>query len=177
MKRIILAFIIASLAVAAGCSGKSSTGSEAAASSGVEPVVQADGSTLMVVETEVGIKSEVKTFPGGIFAQVSRTTRPDGRRNAAVKLRNGYAVELQDRNDIDRAIEMSNDELLAALKKIPGAAEYATAPPPPPAVTTPPETAPAVKKEEKPQPAKVLNEGTPSKAGNKTKPATSKKRE
>ena len=174
MKRVMFVFIIAALTFAAACSDKSSVESEAAASKSAEPVMQPDGTTLMVAETDSGIKSELKTFPNGVLIQVARVTRPDGRRIATVKLRNGYTVDLQDLYDIDRAIEMSSDELVAAVKKIPGAAAYADAPPPP--VNTPEEPKPEVKKVEKPQPMKVLNEGKPSKPTDKTKPAISKKR-
>jgi hypothetical protein len=178
MKKVILIFIITSLALAVGCSGKpeaESASANAAASSAAEPEIQADGSILLVNESKSGIKSEIKTFPEGVLLQVVRASWPDGRRVATVKMRNGYSVDLQDRNDIERAIEMSGDELVTAVKKIPGAAEYATTPTAP-TVTKPQEAKPEVKKGEKPVPAKVINEGEPSKPTDKSKPATSKKR-
>ena len=167
-----------SIALTIGCGGKPSTESaNAAANNSVDPTVLADGTTLMVVESPSGIKSEVKTYPTGAVIQLTRVTRPDGRRDATVKMRNGYTVDLQDRDDIDRAIEMSSEGLVAAVKKIPGAAEYATAPASTPTVTTPQETKPEVKKEEKPVPMKVINEGKPSKPTDKPKPASTKKRQ
>ncbi len=181
MKKVILIFILASLALAVGCNGKpeaESANASAAASSAAEPVVQPDGTTLMVNESKSGIKSEIKMFPEGALLQVVRASWPDGRRVATVKMRNGYSVDLQDKTDIDRALEMSGDELVAAVNKIPGAAAYTAAPPAPaPTVTKAQETKPEVRKEEKPVPAKVINEGAPSKPTDKSKSAASKKRQ
>jgi hypothetical protein len=179
MKTVILIFIIAVVGLAAGCSEKPSSESantNAALSSSPETEVKPDGTTLMVNESKSGIKSEIKTFPEGALLQVVRVSWPDGRRVATIKMRNNYSVDLQDKNDIDRAIEMSGDELIAAVKKIPGAVEYATAPPTP-TVTKPQETKAEVKKEEKPVPVKVINEGGPSKPTDKSKPVASKKRQ
>ncbi len=180
MKRVILVFILAVAAGAFGCSEKPSAESantNAAANNSVNPEIRADGSTLMVAEGNNGIKSEIKTFPTGAIIQVSRASWPDGRRVATVKMRNGYSVDLQDRADIDRAIEMSSDEVIAAVSKIPGAAEAAAASAAPaPTVTKPQETKPEVKKGEKPVPVKVLNEGVPATPGDKTKPKPTKKR-
>jgi hypothetical protein len=179
MKKVILIFILASLALAVGCSGKpeaETANASAAASSAAEPEVQPDGTTLMVNESKNGIKSEIKMFPEGALLQVVRASWPDGRRVATVKMRNGYSVDLQDKTDIDRALEMSGDELVAAVNKIPGAAAYTAAPPAPP-VTKAQETKPEVKKEEKPVPVKVINEGAPSKPTDKSKSANSKKRQ
>src|SRR5215208_4924344 len=110
MKKFILLFIIASLALAVGCSGKpeaDSANAAAAASATPETEIKPDGTTLLVNESKSGIKSEIKTFPEGALLQVVRASWPDGRRVATVKMRNGYSVDLQDKNDIERAIEMS----------------------------------------------------------------------
>ena len=175
MNKIIFVLILAVVLAAAGCSKSSEESPNAAANNVVSPEVQPDGTTMMIAEGQNGLKSEVKTFPTGIIIQVTRVSKPDGTRTATVRLRNGYSTDLQDRADIDRAIEMTSDELVAAVKKVPGAAEYATAAPTPTSNAAP-ESKPEVKKDEKPAPTKVLNEGSPSSPTDKSKPKPSPKK-
>ena len=82
---------------------------------------QSDGSTLTTTEAN-GIKSEVRFFPKGDVVQVSRASRPDGRRFVSVKFRDGRTADLRELADIDRAIEVSNEEIAAMALKALGVA-------------------------------------------------------
>jgi hypothetical protein len=120
-KKAVLFFALLSLTMLAGCAkdptkeNASKTASTPYATA--QPTEQADGSTLTVSETDNGIKSEVRFFPKGDVAQVSRATWPDGRRAVAVIFRDGTTVALQERADIDQAIEASNEAIAAIAKK------------------------------------------------------------
>lgn len=118
MKTAIFILLIAIAIVAAGCA-KEPAKDEASSTPNytAQDTPQADGSTLSVTEAN-GVKSEVRTFPQGDVIQVSRATRPDGRRHATVKMRDGRSADLQDRSDIDRIIEMTSAEIAAAALKV-----------------------------------------------------------
>ena len=123
MKKAVLCFALASVSMLAGCAkdpsgGYGSKSDSSAPYATAQPTAQADGSTLTVSETDNGIKSEVRYFQKGEVAQVSRATWPDGRRSATVILRDGSTVTLQDRADIDQAIEAPVETIVAAAKKV-----------------------------------------------------------
>ncbi|MEW6125427.1 MAG: hypothetical protein AB1757_00065 [Acidobacteriota bacterium] len=161
MKRAIFIFMIAALITAAACAKK--PGEETAPTyKSAEPEVRQDGSTMMVAESETGIKSEVKTFPASSdVAQVTRASWPDGRRSVTIVMRSGLTVDLRDQEDIDRALEMSAEELSAAVKKLGDGVGTMTAPvvaASPSATSQEPEPKPEAKKAENPEPLKVHNE-------------------
>ncbi len=120
MQKAVLCFAIVSLSMMAGCAKDPAKekASNTAPYVSAQPVEQADGSTLTVSESENGIRSEVRYFQQGEIAQVSRATWPDGRRAASVIFRDGNTVSLQERSDIDQAIEVSNEAIAATAKKV-----------------------------------------------------------
>ena len=121
MKKAVLFFALLSLTILAGCAKEPSKENASKTASTpyatAQPTEQTDGSTVTVSESDNGIKSEVRYFPKGDVAQVSRATWPDGRRAVTVIFRDGNTVALQERADIDQAIEASNEAITAIAKK------------------------------------------------------------
>ena len=123
MKRKTASFLVLLVlaGLAAGCAKEPPKGGAVPPSPPPTETQQADGSTLTVTEAS-GIKSEVRFFPKGDVSQVSRASRPDGRRAVSVKFRDGRTADLREPADIDRAIEASNEEIAAMALKVLGAA-------------------------------------------------------
>ncbi|HXG92794.1 MAG TPA: hypothetical protein VNN73_10560 [Blastocatellia bacterium] len=113
-----LTLLIAMLALAAatfGCKGSSQQ------SNTNQAQVKADNSTVTLDEKE-GYKTEVRAFPSGDIAKVTRVTRPNGNRVVLVEYRdNPQPVEVKDPDIIDRAMDATADELKAAAGAAKGA--------------------------------------------------------
>lgn len=117
MKTAILFLLLALTILAAGCAKQPNSGSGSSTPNyAATETPQTDGSIITASE-ENGIKSEVRFFPEGDIAQVSRVSRPDGRRYATVKFRDGRSTDLQEAADIERVMEASSAELAAAAAK------------------------------------------------------------
>ena len=134
MKKAVLFFALLSLTMLAGCAKDPTKDNASKTASSTpyataQPTAQPDGSTVTVSESDNGIKSEVRFFPKGDVAQVSRASWPDGRRAVTVIFRDGNTVALQERADIDQAIEASNEAIAAIAKKaLAGGVSAKTAP-------------------------------------------------
>jgi hypothetical protein len=122
MKKALLLFSIAVLFGFAGCAKNPSTDANANAApyEAAQPVSQEDGSMILASTSSTGIKSEVRYFPTGEVAQVSRATWPEGRRVATVRFRDGRTVDLADPADNDQVMTASNEAIAALARKVMG---------------------------------------------------------
>ena len=116
MKAACILVLLALTALAAGCGKESSKEADPATTNLPVETKQDDGSTLTVREAK-GLKTEVRMFADGEVRQVTRGSRPNGRRTASIVLQDGRTVDLRDPADIDRAIEASSAEVTAFARK------------------------------------------------------------
>jgi hypothetical protein len=123
MKKAILFCSIIVMLIFGGCAKNPAkdANTNAAPYVSAEPVTQEDGSMIMTSTSPNGIKSEVRYFPTGEVAQVSRATWPEGRRVATVRFRDGRTVDLPDPAENDQVMTAPNEAIAALAIKVMGA--------------------------------------------------------
>lgn len=111
MKYTLLTVIFALALAAFGCADGNK---DLRATKSDQSAVKQDGSTVVVSTEPGGIKSEVRTFPSGEVARVTRITRPDGSQKAVVEFRDGRTTELSEKSDIDSLMDASAESIKGA---------------------------------------------------------------
>jgi hypothetical protein len=111
MKLRILALLFTFSILAVGCEHNSANDQQPTA------VQKSDGSRVEIRTAADGTKTEIRTFPSGEVLRTTRTTHPNGKREAVVEFRDGRKAELKDENDIERALDATGDAIADAARR------------------------------------------------------------
>jgi hypothetical protein len=109
--------LILALGVMTGACANNDSGYSTQTAQSAKEVEKEDGSTVAVSTAPDGTKTEVRRFKSGDVARVTRTTPRGGESTATVEFSDGRKVELEDKSDIERAMDATSDAIVAAANK------------------------------------------------------------
>jgi hypothetical protein len=78
---------------------------------------KSDGSVVSTTIAPDGTKTEVRSFETGDIVRITRTTRSSGERAVMVEYRDGRTAKLEDKNDIEQAMDATADTIMMAANK------------------------------------------------------------
>jgi hypothetical protein len=115
MKKVLSTFcLVAALAVGAMGLPTDQTQSQDQPSQSMK---KSDGSIVSTTVAQDGTKTEVRTFETGDIARITRTTSSNGERMVMVEYRDGRTAQLEDKNDIEQAMDATADAIKMAADK------------------------------------------------------------